>query len=63
MTDWSCEELWRESLKLEQGNLRALENDGRGSPKAIAEASRRVERIWEAGRSEWRDKGRPIRLP
>ena len=63
VTDWPCEELWRKSLKLQQGNLRALEAAGYSSVKAIAEARRRVERIWDAGRPEWHEAARPSRIP
>jgi len=61
--DPGSEELWRQSLNLQQQHLRELEDDSRGSPKLVSEARRRVERIWEQGRPEWRAKGRDRRLP
>jgi hypothetical protein len=57
------EEHWRHSLQLQRGHLRQLEEDGRSSPKAVSDARRRVERIWEQGLPEWRRKGRHDRLP
>jgi hypothetical protein len=43
------EDYWRSSLQLQRGHLRQLEDDGRSSPKAVSDARRRVERIWEQG--------------
>lgn len=57
------EELWRESLNLLQRHLRELEDDGRTSPKALSDARRRVDRLWERGRPEWRAKGWDRRWP
>ena len=63
MTEWPDKQAWLRSLKLQQGNLRCLERDEWSGPKEIAEAQRRVERIWEQGQPEWQAEGRPSRLP
>ena len=57
------EEQWRKSLNLVQSHLRHLEDDNRGSPKLVSDARRRVERVWNQGRPEWRAKGWDRRLP
>lgn len=61
--DWTSEEIWRSSLKLQMANLRRLESDETCGAKELAKARDRVERIWMQGRSEWRANGKPSRLP
>lgn len=63
MTEWTDKETWLKSLKLQQSHLRYLEADKLSSAQEVAEAQRRVERIWQAGLAEWQAEGRPSRLP
>lgn len=61
--DSGSEEAWRSSLQMQRRYLRELEEDERRSPKELSDARRRVQRIWEQGRPEWRAPGRHNRLP
>jgi hypothetical protein len=63
MAEWSPEAGWRQALKLQQKHLRAGEREKHSTERDIETLRRRVERIWAAGRPEWRARGRPGRLP
>jgi hypothetical protein len=63
VSDWINEEVWRDALKLQLNVLRGLKGYDRGSPEQIAKTRHRIDRIWNAGRPEWREQGMPSRLP
>ena len=63
MSKWISEEVWRNALATRQTYLGEIEDHGLYTVKFVNDQRRAGERIWQAGRPEWRAKGRPGRLP
>ena len=57
------EDAWRASLNMQQQHLRELEEVETSPREVVERARRRVERIWQRGRPEWRAKGWDRRWP